>query len=554
MSTKNILLFLVFVTISININAQAKKKIEIINSKTLEATEILGPDIKVLIGDVILKHDSAYMYCDSAYYNTKANYFTAFGNIHVISPTEDMVDTVNLYGDSLTYYGSKKMAHVRNNVILEKDSMTLYTENLDYDLKENIGYYFDGGRTLNGQDTLISKLGYYYANNDELFFKDSVIVQNPKYTIYSDTLKHHTKNKISFILGPTNIIASDSSNYIYSEHGWYDHKKDLAQFDKNPILVHSKQTIKGDKLFYDRKKRFGQSFDNVRITDTTQNTILLGNYGEYYELTEKSLLTDRAVFIQIQKGDSLFLHADTLLSIKDSLITKTDTTEFKLIKAYYKVKIYKSDFQAKCDSLIYTFLDSIIEMHVEPILWSGKNQLTADFIKILTENQEISKVFMDANALIVAQSDTINFDQIKGKDMIGYIKNNELNKIDVIENGELIYFAKEDESLIGVNKIKCKDMAIYLDSNEIDKIWFYKNPEGTLYPPKQLGIDELKFANFQWHSDCRPLTKEDIFIWRREDENAIKSETPEIKKSDSKKDKLKIENFNKKKDKKIITD
>ena len=534
MKKKITLLFIIyiFIFIAFPINAQKVKQIEIINSNTLEADTILGPDVQILLGDVLLKHDSAYMFCDSAYYNTKENYFNAYSNIHIISPTEDMQDTVHLFGDSLTYFGTKKMAYVRNNVILEKDSMVLYTENLDYDLDKNIGYYFDGGRTLNGQDTLISNLGYFYANDDELFFKDSVIVQNPKYTIYSDTLKHHTENKISYLYGPTDIIASDSSNFIYSEHGWYDHKKDLAQFDKNPLLVHGKQTIKGDKLFYDRKNKFGKVYDNVRIADTTENALLLGNYGEYYELTESSLLTDSAVFISIQEKDSLFLHADTLISTKDSVITNTDTTYFKLIKAFYKVKLFKSDFQAKCDSLIYNFLDSIIELHIDPILWSGENQLTAEFIRVLTKNKEVSKIFMDKNAFIVSQSDSVNFNQIIGKNMIGYINNNELDTIEVIEDGECIYFVKEgekelkekDKELIGVYKIKCVNMTILLDSNEVNDIWFYKDPTSTLYPPSYLSNEELKFTNFQWNIEYRPLTKEEIFIWRKEEENITNSD------------------------------
>jgi len=523
----NIIILIIFILFINIINAQKVKKIEVLHSNTLEANEVLGADVQILIGDVVLKHDSSYMFCDSAYFNSKDNYFVAFDNIHIVSPTKDMQDTVNLFGDSLSYYGAKKMAHVRNNVVLEKDSMILYTNNLDYDLDKDIGYYFEGGRTLNGQDTLISRLGYFYANDDELFFKDTVIVQNPKYTIYSDTLKHDTNKEISYFYGPTDIIATDSSNYIYSEHGWYNHKTDKAQFDKNPFLVNGKQTIKGEKLFYDRNKQFGKVYDNVRITDSTENAILLGNYGEYYELSESSLITDSAVFISIQEKDSLFLHADTLLSIKDTLFTKTDTTEYKIIKAFHKAKLYKSDFQAKCDSLIYSFLDSIIELHVEPVLWSGENQLTADFIKVLTENQEVSKIYMNNNALIVSQSDELNFNQIKGKNMIGYVNDSELDKIDVMENGACIYFVKEgkeeleekDKELIGIYKIECIDMTIWLDSNEVEEISFYKNPTSTLYPPEQLEQEEKKFTNFQWNIKYRPLNKNEIFIWRKEDDN-----------------------------------
>lgn len=516
MLRKGVFIFL-FILSNLVLNAQKVKKIEIVNSNTLSVTELMGPDVQILVGNVILKHDSALMYCDSAYYDSKQNNFTAFGKIHVISPTENMTDTVHMWGESLNYIGKEKLAVVRKNVVLKKDSMMLYTDDMDYDIEKDIGKYVNGGRTLNGEDTLISKRGYYYANEDEIFFKEKVIVYNPKYTIYSDTLKHQTKKKISTILGPTNIISTDTtSSYLFCENGIYNHSKDQAQFNKNAFLSHERKTLQGDSLFYDRKKKMGKAYRNVRAVDSTQNAILLGNYGEYDEKTERTLMTKKAVFIQFQKEDSLYLHADTLISIRDSLKTKTDTTVYSLIRGFHRVKIFKSDFQAKCDSLVYSTLDSTIELHTKPVLWSDKNQITADFIKVFTKNDEIREIKMFANSLIVSQSDTIHFDQIKGNDMIAFVENQKLVKIDVTENGAAIYFGKEEGELMGVNKITCRNMIIYMDSSEVDKIWFYDKPEGTLYPPDYLKDEELTFDNFQWLERFRPLNKNEIFVWEKD--------------------------------------
>jgi lipopolysaccharide export system protein LptA len=513
-------------TILINyiVVGQETKMIIIENSRYFQVTEELGPDVNLLKENVILKHDSAYMYCDSAYFNMKSNSFIAFGNIHVISPTEDLTDTVHLFGDSLHYSGRNKLAEVRYNVVLQKDSMVLYTENLDYKMDENIGYYFDGGKTLNGEDTLVSKKGYYYADLDELNFKDSVVVHNPKYTMYSDTLKHHTKNKISYILGPTDIVASDSSNFIYSESGWYNHNLDIGQLNKNPVLTHKKQTLVGDSIFYDRKKGLGIAFENVTIADSVQNVRLKGNSGRYYEFTESSVITDSALFIHIQKEDSLFMHADTIRSIIDTLITKADTSTFRLIKAYNKSKVFRSDYQAKSDSLIYTFLDSTIKLYIEPILWSGKNQLTADYIEIQTDSNEVNKVILINNSLMASKSDTNSFNQIKGKKMTGHLKKNELYRIDVQEESGAIYFMLDKEKLVGINKTKCKNMVIYLVNNEMEDIWFYDNPEGTMYPPKDIGADERIFKNFKWQKKFRPEKWQDVFIWEKNEENSKQKE------------------------------
>jgi lipopolysaccharide export system protein LptA len=522
---------------------QEAKKIEIVNTDILRVGE-LGPDVQILVGHVVLKHDSALMFCDSAHYNSKENNFTAYGKIHVQSPTEDMQDTVHLWGESLDYIGKNRLAMVRKNVVLKKDSMTLYTQDLDYDIAADIGKYLTGGKTINGEDTLVSKRGYFYANEDEIFFKEKVRIYNPKYTIYSDTLKHNTKKKVSYILGPTNIISTDtSSSFLYCENGFYNHLQDYARFQKNAYMVHGNKTLRGDSLFYDRKHKIGKAYNNVRAIDSTQNAILIGDYGEYKEISKSSLMTKNAVFIQAQKEDSLFLHADTLLSMKDSLITKTDTAYFDLIKGFHKVKMYKSDFQAKCDSLLYTTLDSTISLFYKPVLWSGENQITSDFIKVFTKNNEINEVRMFNNSIIISQSDTIRFDQIKGKDMIAYVSKGQLTKVDVKEEGGSIYYGRDNGKLVGVNKIACRNMIIYLDSNKVEKVWFYENPDATLYPPFYLEPGELLYENFQWLVNYRPKNKDEIFIWESKEANSKgeNNENNPIKGKEEKSKKIKIE-------------
>ena len=149
-----ILLLFPFIVFSQENNTDTIKEIEIIHSNVLKTTLKHGPDIKILIGEVELLHDSATMYCDSAYYNSVLNEFIAFSNVHLIKlqPT----DTVQMFGETLHYFGENKKAEVRNNVILTKDSTTLYTDSLNFDLNTDIGYYFEGGRTESGEDTLIS--------------------------------------------------------------------------------------------------------------------------------------------------------------------------------------------------------------------------------------------------------------------------------------------------------------------------------------------------------------------------------------------------------------
>lgn len=491
-------------------NAQARKQIQIIYSETLEVTEEYGPDVNILIGKVELRHEGATMFCDTAYYNSAENFFNAIGNIHIIKPNEK--DTVNLYGDTLYYEGAIKMAMVRNNVVMTQDSLTLYTNFMDYDVSNSVGYYYNGGRTLNGQDTLISRKGYYYTKENLLVFRDTVEVYNPDFNIFSDTLKHHTKTETSFFLGPTDIVSD--SNYIYCENGWYNHKTDIAQFNQNAYLESAEHRLKGDSLYYERNTGFGLAIENVQLIDTLQNMELWGNWGEFYEKTENAFMTDSAQFIQYnEKNDSLFLHADTLRMNNDTvfLADSDSTLIYREVKGHKNVKMFRSDFQLKCDSIIYSFRDSVIRMFRDPVLWSDNQQLSGDTIIMFTQNNELKQIHIKNNSFVVSQEDTTRYNQIKGLNLIAYIENKKLVKVDVSQNSESLYYAKDGEELVGANKARSTNMAIYFEDSKVDRIWFYEKPDATFYPPNWLKGDEKILDGFKWLEAMRPKNRYEIF-------------------------------------------
>ncbi len=496
------LVSLVLISILASVSfAQKTKKIEIINANTLEYDEdILGKDVKKLSGNVIFKHDEVLIYCDSAYFYSSQNNFDAFSNVHI-----NKDGTIHLYSDLLKYQGNIKLAEVRDNVKLIDNEMTLTTEFLDFNLKDDIFYYYNGGKIIDSENNLKSKQGYYYSETKEYFFKDSVVLINPDYTMFSDTLRYNTVTEIAYFFGPTKIIKD--SNFIYCENGWYNTISDISQYNKNAYLKNKEQILKGDSLYYDRGQGLGKAFSNVELVDSVENIILKGNYGVYYEQPERSMLTGDALFISITDGDSLFLHADTLNSKYDTSGT------YKILKAFNKVKLFKSNLQGKCDSLVYSFKDSVIQMHNEPILWSDENQITAEYIEIHTKNNKIDYLEIQNYAFIISQEDTIHFNQIKGKDMVAYFKDEELYKIDVNGNSQSIYFPKDQEDLIGVNISESSDMVIYIKDSEIDKILFITNPDAALYPLDHLPKKDLELKDFQWLEHYRPKDKQDVFIW-----------------------------------------
>jgi len=482
--------------------SQDETTIEILNSDSMEKDESLGTNAIRYIGNVIFKHEEAIMYCDSAYFYPDENIVKAYHNIHI-----EQADTLDLYGDLLTYDGNEKLAQVRKNVTLIDKESVLTTQNLDFNLQDKIGYYFNGGKIMNGDNQLKSVLGYYYSKEKFFYFRDSVVIINPDYQILADTLKYHSISEVAYFLGPTEIISEE--NYIYCENGWYDTQRNISQFNRNAYIASEGQNIRGDSLYYERDTGIGRAFDNVEIYDSTQNVILKGKFAFYIEDPEYALLTDSAEFIKLSEEDTLFVHADTLESVLDS------TGMHKILMAYYKVKIFSNDLQGKCDSLSYLESDSVFQFFSEPVLWSEENQLTAEHIDLYLAHKQLHYIDLIASSFIISQEDSIRFNQIKGRNMIGFFKENKLVRIEVKGNGQTIYFPKDQEELIGVNKAESTDLVIYLKDSKIERIKFILEPNATLFPPDQLQENELILRGFVWLDQFRPRSREEIFIWER---------------------------------------
>ncbi len=483
-------------------SAQKPTKIELIRAETLEFDKHLKKDVRRLINNVKLKHDDAYMHCDSAYLYTDENRFDAFSNIYII-----VSDSVFIWGDELQYSGDTKIAELHGNVRMVDGETTLTSEHLFYDMQRNVAYYFTGGHIVSSENKLNSLIGKYFTESKMFFFKDSVHLVNPDYTIYADTLKYNTQTEVAYFFGPTTIISDN--NIIYCENGWYDTKNDLARFSKNAYLKNEDQKLKGDSLFYDRNKGYGKALKNVSIQDFKENLVIHGQFGEYYELTENSLVTDSAYLVKFFEKDSLFLNADTLKSLLDTCGEK------RKLLGYYKVKFFKPDLQGLCDSIIFFFSDSTINMHGSPVIWNEDNQISAAFIQIFLLNNTIDRMHMKEHAFIASQEDTSGFNQIKGDVMHAFFEDDNLHKIDVFENGHTVYFVKEeDDTKTGVNISKASTMTIFLSNNQVNRIIFRAKPNATLYPIDEVPEDEMLLEGFKWLHFLRPTDQKDIFNWR----------------------------------------
>jgi lipopolysaccharide export system protein LptA len=513
-----------FFSFSQNTPKVASKRVEIENADVLKFDNSIGNGAKRLIGNVKFRQETTLMFCDSAYFYSD-NSLDAFGHIHIQQPD----DSTDLYGDFLHYDGATKKAVLTKNVVLDKKDMHLTTDILNYNTSTRIAYYSTPGRIVNKDNVLTSEQGYFFGKRDELTFKKNVVLTNPQFVINCDTMRYNTISQITYFKGPTTIKSKE--NLIYCEDGWYDTKKDVSRFSKNSYILTNEQRMVGDSVFYDRKKGLGRAVRHVQITDTIQNIVITGDIATHNEFEDLSIVTGKAVLMQIADKDTLFLHADTLKSVgdnpklpKDSLSKTTalqvkdsthakDSTSSQKLYAYHHVKFFRKDMQGKCDSLVYFTVDSTMRLYGAPTLWSEKNQLTGDSVWLVVGKKSLRTMELFGNAFVISQEDSLRFNQVRGKYMKGFFRDNDLYRVNVEGNGQTIYYVKEEEKIKSVNRADCSDLHIYLKKNEMDRITFVTKPDATLYPLNKIDVKELRLKDFTWRSKLRPLKREDIFTW-----------------------------------------
>ena len=482
-----------------------KKKVEVLYSDFLVNDEN-DSDLRKLIGHVSMKHNEILMYCDSAYFYTRNNQVKAYGNVHI-----EQGDTLDLYGNYLFYDGAEEKASVDGNVELIDKETHLYTKSLRYDVADKIAYYDDRGRIINGDNTLTSITGTYYTSEKLFHFKDSVRIVNPDYVMTADTMNYNSETETAFFLGPSEVEGD--SIYLYSERGWYDTKNNIARISQNSLIDNRQQVISGDSLFYDDNSGFGEAFWNVKIKDTTNSVIVSGDYARYFKDPEQFMVTKRAMFIQYSDNDSLFMHADTISAVTVT-VSRNDTSSvsFRLVRAYFGCRIFSDDLQAKCDSMSYSYQDSVIRLYDKPVLWSEENQLTADSIAIFTKDRQADRMELYNTAFITSQVDSASFNQVKGRNLTGYFRNNKLYHILIEGNSETIYYIEDETGLLGVNAGKSSSIEIFVQDGKINEIIEHQNPEGKLDPPLLNAREQTKLPGFTWQDSIRPKRKLDIFL------------------------------------------
>ena len=498
------------------VSSGTKKKKEASRVYLVHADELFfdiwkNNNAQVLRGNVEFEHDGAHLYCDSANYFEQSNSFEAWGNVKMLQG-----DTLSLTSDYGFYDGDNKMLVAKvfesgKQVVLRNRKTTLYSDTLYFDRNDNMGYYNDGGKILDKTTTLTSLHGEYHTDTKDAFFMDNVKLVDGNSVLTTDTLVYNTQSKLASIVGPSDIVSGQS--HIYSELGYYNTDKKQAELLNRSRVQNGDRTIVADSIWYDGISGVSEAFRKVVYDDMANMNAMRCNYGYYDDLNGYALSTDSAVAMDFSQQDTLYVHADTFKVFTYNI--DTDSV-FRVVHAYNKVRAYRIDIQAVCDSLVYNSKDSCMTMYTDPILWNVNQQLLGEMVQVFMKDSVIDRAHVINQAFSIEKlPEEKLFNQVSSNEMFAFFKNGEMHEGQAVDNVLVAYYPvnESDSTYEGLVRMETSKMRLIMEKKKLSSIWTPK-ADGMMYPMTQIPPEKRFLEGFQWFDYVRPMSKDDIFDWR----------------------------------------
>lgn len=442
-------------------------------------------------------------------------------------------DKTEIFSRTGEYYLKSKEAFFRNKVFVSEKDFTLKTDTLQYNTADKTAVFLAPTRINQDSAQIYCERGYYDFDKRKAEF-----VQNPQYLknaqkATGDTIRYDGSTKEVILVGnarfedslkvaladtirynesldETKLIGhafyKDEKQQIVGDVVTYNNKTESFTTQGRSTIGDEKNILTADQVNYDKTLGVGIASGDVIWRDTVQKITIKCDAMDYDKAKNyvKTRGKMRPLLITLIDNDSLYLSADTLVSIKKD--------SAQIVRAYHDVRIFKKDLQGVCDSLYYSDIDSTFKLYQAPILWSDTSQFSADTVHLALANNKLDKIYLLNKGFIINDLGQDLYNQIKGIKIVTYFSEGNINKMRVDGNAESIYYATDDsDAYIGINKVTCSDMMMYWGDKKIDKIQFFAQPKGNLTPLKKVkNFEEHRLTGFNWNIKLQPKSVEDI--------------------------------------------
>ena len=517
-----------------------------------DSTYIVGDEMTSVGEVIIIQEDTINVFCDSIYYNAASKKSKLFYNV-VLESGERQLFTQRLdydlglkkatFQDTAimrkgemqlssikgVYDLESKKARFTEEVVIIDGEFRLTSDSLDYDTELDRAYFNGPTYITEGPRNIYCEDGYYDIELSKAFLTDNTYIKEADKTILADNIEYVGADSLIILEGKVSIEDSTSmtkgdkimiyqdkdeveiignafyqedDNIITGPYIRYNEKTEDVYCEGRTTISASDGILNADSINYVKASDSGIAVGNVIWTDTLEDRSIRSDKLFYkkesgYYRAEKQTL--RPVFLQLIDGDTLYVSADTLVRIQ------SDQDSLNHIKAVDDVQIFKSDLQARADSMYYAEVDSIFKLFKRPLCWSDSTAISGDTILLYLKNEEVSEIETLSKAWIITEHSSGYYDQIKGRHIHSFLDSSQLQKMIVKGNAESIYMIKDDEeAYVGPNKTVCSHMTFYFENEELDHIKFYTQPDSKMTPMAKASTAELKLEGFIWDESQRP--------------------------------------------------
>lgn len=469
------------------------------------------PDVQILVGTVTFRRGDMFMYCDSARFYTSpdlpADSMEAFGNIRM-----EQGDTLFLYGDEMEYSGSQELVTVygigRDVRLINRD-VTLEAPVLNYSMAINLGYYDQGGKLTDPQNTLTSFEGEYAPPTKEANFYRRVVLngRNEKgdsAKVYTDTLLYNTATRIAELPVFSRIIGEKGD--IITTNGIFDTQNNTATLlDRSFIHTTDGNTLTGDSIVFDRTSGIGEAFGSMVLTDSARSLRLEGDYGYFNQLIDSAYTTGRARALEFSNPDTLYLHGREIRTFltPDSL---------RLMVANPEVRFWRVDLQGVCDSMTFVRQDSMLYMNGDPIIWNENRQIFGNTIKIHLNDSTVDRAELPDFAFVAEAVEDEFFNQMSGKTMIAKFEDGDLRELELNGSVQAIMLPEENDSTVNkIVNLESSYLQAFFIKRDIERARLWPETTGTVTPIYLAKKSLFYLPKFRWEEAIRPTDPDDIF-------------------------------------------
>lgn len=502
-------------------------------------------------------------------YNTKDSVATFFGGGSLRSKDGEIIESLDG-----TYDSKINLFVFYNSVELFSDSLFAKSTRMEYDSNKNVAYFGPSTIGWKGDNMLQANGGEYAREREIVTFEKNAYLFSKEQEVWGDKIVYNRRSGDAELYGNIQITDTVQSVLMFADKATYQREPlEIILTQRPAIAMYSEQNGNRDTIYASasdsiryytkpfaeldsaaiaaakarkgvmiidpmkeieklrqeklkearsgrkegREENAGNSSTRSSGRSSSQANIYAGQRApefpspqpdEQESPIEQQDSIPSAGKESMQQVDSTAILAEREL---DAQIMRHDTCTVTFVEAWHNIKLYGKDYQGVCDSLIYTGIDSIARLYIEPVLWSdAKNQFLSDSIFIQIRNDSLYKADFINNAFIITQEDTVHYNQIKSTEMMAYFKKNDIWRFDALGGASLIFYMEEDSTYTMINQKECKILSALIKERKIERIRYYDQLKSDLLPIYDLPINKQRLRGFKWLEERRPKSREEV--------------------------------------------